>query len=64
MKITLDLNRLLSEGKITQGEYDKFSELAIRSTGYLAFNILIGFGVIAGRNWFDHAGSRTAAVTR
>ena len=47
MKITLDLNRLLSEGKITQGEYDKFSELAIRSTGYLAFNILIGFGVIA-----------------
>ena len=47
MKITLDLNKLLSEGKITQDEYDKFSELAVRSTGYLAFNILIGFGVIA-----------------
>jgi len=47
MKITLDLNRLLSEGKITQDEYDKFSELATRATSHLAFNILIGFGVIA-----------------
>ena len=47
MKITLDLNRLLSEGKISQDEYDKFSELATRSTSHLAFNILIGFGVIA-----------------
>jgi iron complex transport system permease protein len=47
MKITLDLNRLLSEGKITQDEYDKFSELATRATSQLAFNILIGFGVIA-----------------
>jgi iron complex transport system permease protein len=47
MKITLDLNRLLSEGKITQDEYDKLLGLASRSTSHLAFNILIGFGVIA-----------------
>ena len=47
MKITLDLDQLLSEGKITQIEYEKFSGLAARSTGSLAFNILVGFGVIA-----------------
>ncbi len=47
MKVTLDLDRLLGEGSITQAEYDKLSTLASRSTGSLAFNILIGFGVIA-----------------
>lgn len=47
MKITLDLDQLLSEGKITQVEYEKLCGLAARSTGSLAFNILIGFGVIA-----------------
>ncbi|MBF0379159.1 MAG: hypothetical protein HQK72_17015 [Desulfamplus sp.] len=47
MKITLDLDQLLSEGKITQVEYEKLSGLAASSTGSLAFNILIGFGVIA-----------------
>lgn len=47
MKITIDLDQLLSEGKITQIEHDKFSELSEKSTGSLAFNILIGFGVIA-----------------
>lgn len=47
MKVTLDLDQLLSEEKITQGEYDRLSGLAAKSTGSLAFNILIGFGVIA-----------------
>lgn len=47
MKVTLDLDQLLREGKITQSEYEKLSELAAKSTGSLAFNILIGFGVIA-----------------
>jgi iron complex transport system permease protein len=47
MKVTLDLDQLLSEGKITQDEYEKFSRLAAKSTSSLAFNILIGFGVIA-----------------
>lgn len=47
MKVTLDLNQLLREGKITQIEYEKLNELAAKSTGSLAFNILIGFGVIA-----------------
>ena len=47
MKVTLDLDQLLSEGEITQIEYEKLSKLAAKSTGSLAFNILIGFGVIA-----------------
>jgi hypothetical protein len=47
MKVTLDLDQLLQEQKITQEEYDRLSSLAARSTGSLAFNILVGFGVIA-----------------
>lgn len=47
MKVTLDLDRLLQEGRIDRAEYEKFSELATQSTGSLAFNLLIGFGVVA-----------------
>ncbi|ADJ29703.1 hypothetical protein [Nitrosococcus watsonii] len=47
MKVTLDLDQLLSEGEITQIEYNKLSELAAKSTRSLAFNILIGLSVIA-----------------
>lgn len=47
MKVTLDLDRLLEDRQITQAEYERFSALAGKSTGSLAFNILIGFGVVA-----------------
>jgi len=47
MKVTLDLDQLLLEQKITQEEYDRLRALAAKSTGSLAFNILVGFGVIA-----------------
>lgn len=47
MKVTLDLTRLLAEGKITQDEYAKLSQLAHADTGSLAFNILVGLGIIA-----------------
>ena len=47
MKVTLDLQQLLDEGHVTQDEYQKLSLLAARSTSSLAFNILIGFGVVA-----------------
>ncbi len=47
MKVTIDLDKLLEEGKISQSEYDKFSQFAARSTATFAFNILVGFGVIA-----------------
>ncbi len=47
MKVTLDLDQLLNDEKITQFEYDKFSALGAKSTSSLVFNILIGFGVVA-----------------
>lgn len=47
MKITLDVDQLLQDQKISQEDYERFIELAAKSTGSLAFNILIGFGVIA-----------------
>jgi hypothetical protein len=47
MKVTLDLDQLLQDQKITQEEYERLLAFAAKSTGSLAFNILIGFGVIA-----------------
>lgn len=47
MKIVLDIDLLRREGKITQGEYDKLLSLSSRSTASSAFNLLIGFGVVA-----------------
>jgi iron complex transport system permease protein len=47
MKVTLDLTRLLEEGKIDQAEFDKLGALSAQDAGSLAFNILIGFGVAA-----------------
>jgi len=47
MKVTIDLDKLLEEGKISQAEYDKFTQFSARGTAALAFNILVGFGVIA-----------------
>ena len=47
MKVTLDLDLLLQDQKISRDEYDRLSEFAAKSTGSLAFNILIGFGVVA-----------------
>lgn len=47
MKITLDIDKLLEEDTISREEYDRLKDLAARSTSSLAFNILIGFGVIA-----------------
>ncbi|MBN1698569.1 MAG: hypothetical protein JW881_13725 [Spirochaetales bacterium] len=47
MKIVLDPERLLEEGKIDKNEYDKLHALGAKSTSSLAFNLLLGFGVIA-----------------
>src|SRR5580704_12681027 len=47
MKVTLDLTRLLEQGKISQAEFDRLGALSAQDTGSLAFNILIGFGVAA-----------------
>lgn len=47
MKVVLDLSRLRDENKISQAEYDKLIQFAMHETSSLAFNILVGFGVIA-----------------
>lgn len=47
MKITLDLTRLVEEGKLTPADAERLKGLAAAETGSLAINILIGFGVVA-----------------
>jgi hypothetical protein len=47
MKITLDISRLVEEGKLTREEADRLTALAAHDTGSLGINILIGFGVVA-----------------
>jgi hypothetical protein len=47
MKVVLDLTKLLEEGKITREEHDRLSQLGAAGAGSLAFNVLLGFGVIA-----------------
>ena len=47
MKITLDLSKLVEEGKLTPAEAERLKALAAHETGSLGINILIGFGVVA-----------------
>jgi iron complex transport system permease protein len=47
MKITLDLSKLVEEGKLTAAEAERLKGLAKHDTGSLGINILIGFGVVA-----------------
>lgn len=47
MKITLDISKLVEEGKLTPAEAERLTTLASRETGSLGINILIGFGVVA-----------------
>ena len=47
MKITLDISKLLEDGKITPAEAERLKTLALQETGSLGINILIGFGVVS-----------------
>ncbi len=47
MKVTLDLSKLLEQGKITPADAERLKALAAHETGNLGLNILTGFGVIA-----------------
>jgi hypothetical protein len=47
MKITLDISKLVEEGKLTPGEAERLKTLASHETGSLGINILIAFGVVA-----------------
>ena len=47
MKITLDLSRLVQDGRLTPAEAERLKSLAAHETGALGINILVGFGVVA-----------------
>lgn len=47
MKVTLDLSKLLEEGKLSPAEAERLRALAARDTGSFAINVLVGFGVVA-----------------
>jgi hypothetical protein len=47
MKVTLDLARLVEDGRLTPEEAERLKGLAAEGTGSLAINILVGFGVVA-----------------
>lgn len=47
MKITLDISKLVEEGKLTPAEAERLKTLASHDTGSLGINILVGFGVVA-----------------
>lgn len=47
MKITLDVSRLVEEGKLTSEEAERLTKLAARDTASLGLNILVGFAVVA-----------------
>lgn len=47
MKVTLDLDQLLADHRISQDEYDRLASLAARDTASLALNVLVAFGVVA-----------------
>lgn len=47
MKITLDISKLVEDGKLTPAEAERLTALAAHDAGSLGVNILIGFGVIA-----------------
>ena len=47
IKVTLDLSRLLEEGKLSPAEAERLRALAADDTGSSAINILVGFGIVA-----------------
>jgi energy-converting hydrogenase Eha subunit C len=46
MKATLDLDKLLKEGQLTQAEYDKFLKLSSRTASHFYYNLMLGFAVV------------------
>jgi iron complex transport system permease protein len=46
MKITLDIDQLLSDGRISQEEYVRLKQFSTENTASLALNILLAFGII------------------
>ncbi len=47
MRVTLDLSKLVEEGKLLPAEAERLKLLASGGTSSLAINILVGFGIVA-----------------
>ena len=47
MKITLDISKLVEDGKLTPAEAERLKAFASHDTGSFGINILVAFGVIA-----------------
>jgi iron complex transport system permease protein len=47
VKITLDLSKLVEEGKLSSAEAQRLTALAAHETGSIGINVLLGFGVVA-----------------
>ena len=47
MKVTLDLDKLLRQKRITPEEYARLKSFAAADTGSLSLNLFLGFGVLA-----------------
>ena len=47
MKVTVDIDKMLRENRISPEEYAKLKGSSATETGSLAMNVLLGFGVIA-----------------
>jgi len=46
MKATLNLDKLLNEGKLTQAEYDKFLQLLTHTVSHFCYYLMLIFGVV------------------
>lgn len=46
MKVTLNLDKLLNEGKLTQAEYDKFLQLLTHTVSHFCYYLMLIFGVV------------------
>lgn len=47
VKVTLDLTKLVEDGRLSSAEAERLRALAAEDTGSLAINILVGFGIVA-----------------
>src|SRR5437899_2649243 len=47
MRIVLDIDELLRDGRVTPEEYERLKGLARDTSLSLALNILLGFGIVA-----------------
>ena len=47
MKVTLDIDQLLKDNRISQDEYSRLKQFASENTTSLALNIVLAFGIVA-----------------